>query len=124
MRVNALDHVNIRTRDVTASARFYAELLDLEMRNGPGPFAPEQVQWLCDHHGRAIIHLYRFDCAPGPTGPIHHVALNCSGKAEMLERLRKRGLEFQMPGMSAGGPSQVFIRDPHGILLELNFFGE
>lgn len=121
MRVNALDHVNIRTQDLAASARYYAELLGLEPRNGPAPLPAEQVQWLYDHQGHAIIHLFRFDCEPGPTGPIHHIALSCSGKDEMLARLKARGAEFDM--REAGGLTQIFTRDPHGILLELNFFG-
>lgn len=120
MHVNALDHVNIRSRDVPASARFYAELLGLQRRNGPGSLAPEKVQWLCDSSGRAIIHLFGFDCAPGPTGPIHHIALSCSGKAEMIDRLKQRGMEYSMHETSAN-LTQIFVKDPHGVLLELNF---
>jgi catechol 2,3-dioxygenase-like lactoylglutathione lyase family enzyme len=123
MQVNALDHVNIRSRDVPASARFYAELLGLERRNGPGSFAPEKVQWLCDSQGRAIIHLFGYDCAPASTGPIHHVALSCSGKSVMLDRLKQRGMKFDMHEASAS-LTQIFVTDPHGVLLELNFAGD
>jgi len=123
MQVKALDHVNIRSRDVPASARFYAETLGLEPRNGPGAYAPEQVQWLCDSSGHAIIHLYGFDCAPGPTGPIHHVALSCSGKAQMLDRLKQRDIRFDLHEASPT-LTQIFLRDPHGVLLELNFAGD
>jgi catechol 2,3-dioxygenase-like lactoylglutathione lyase family enzyme len=123
MRVNALDHVNIRTRDVAASARFYAELLDLEIRDVPMAIAPEQAQWLYDCSGHAIIHLFKFDCDPGSTGAIHHVALNCDGKEELLERLKRRGLDFSVHE-PAQGPTLVFTRDPHGVLLELNFHGD
>lgn len=124
MHVNALDHVNIRTRDVVAAVGFYTDLLGLEARNGPAPFAPEQVQWLYDRSERPIIHLVRFDCEPGSTGPIHHVALNCSGKAELLERLKKRGTEFKVNEVPSIGLTQVFTHDPHGVLLELNFSGD
>lgn len=124
MRVNALDHVNIRTRDVAASARFYADLLSLEPHNGPPPLPPEQVQWLHDASGRPIIHLYRHDCPPGSTGPIHHVALNCSGKEALLERLRARGAEYSLNEVPSIGLTQVFTYDPHGVLLELNFSGD
>lgn len=127
MRVNALDHVNIRTRDVAASARFYAELLDLEVRNGPPPMTAEQVQWICDREGRAILHLVQHNDdkgAPGPTGPIDHVALNCTGKKELIERLQQRGAQCDVYEMTAVGRTLVFTRDPHGVLLELNFNGE
>lgn len=127
MHVNALDHVNIRTRDIAASARFYAELFDLEVRNGPASMTAEQVQWLCDRSGRAIIHLVQHDDekgAPGSTGPIDHVALHCSGKRELIERLKQRGAEFGVHEVAIAGRTLVFTRDPHGIMLELNFDGD
>jgi catechol 2,3-dioxygenase-like lactoylglutathione lyase family enzyme len=123
MRVAALDHVNIHTDDVPGTARFYAELLGLRPGNPPGSFPPEQAQWLFDTEGRAIIHLFRGDYTRGSTGPIHHVALRCSGKAELLERLTRRGAKFDVHEASPE-LTLVFTRDPHGILLELNFFGE
>jgi catechol 2,3-dioxygenase-like lactoylglutathione lyase family enzyme len=125
MPVTALDHVNIRTRDVQASARFYVELLGLEARNGPMELPPEKVQWLYDAHERPIIHLNSFTpIGEGSTGPIDHVALACSGKAEMLERLTRMGAEFQVNEMASIGLTQIFTRDPHGVLLELNFRGD
>ncbi len=120
MRVNALDHVNIRTRDVQRSAEFYAELLGLEIGPTPSIIPADQVRWLYDHGGRPIIHLRAFDCDPGPTGPIDHVALNCTGKAELVERLKARGADFSVSDVMSG-MTQIFIRDPHGVLLELNF---
>jgi catechol 2,3-dioxygenase-like lactoylglutathione lyase family enzyme len=120
MQVEALDHVNIRSRDIAASAAFYAELLGLTQRKVPGGIAPDKALWLCDCQGRAIIHLFGFDCAPGPTGPIHHVALSCTGKAGMLARLQQRGLAYDLHEASAT-LTQIFVRDPHGVLLELNF---
>jgi catechol 2,3-dioxygenase-like lactoylglutathione lyase family enzyme len=116
--------VNIRTRDIESSARFYAEQIGLEVRNGPAPFPPDQVRWLYDSNGRPIIHLVGFDCEPGPTGPIHHVAFNCSGRAELLARLRQHGTAFEVNEIPSVGLTQVFTRDPHGILLELNFTGD
>ena len=123
MRVAALDHVNIRTDDVPGTARFYTELLGLQPRNTPGNLPPEKAQWLLDGEGRAIIHLFAGKFTPGPTGPIHHVALRCSGKAEFIERLKSRGAQFDVFEASAE-LTQIFTRDPHGILLELNFPGE
>ena len=123
MRVAAFDHVNIHTGDVPGTARFYADLLGLEPQNTPGSFPPEKAQWLVDGEGRAIIHLFAGKLTPGPTGPIHHIALRCSGKAELIERLKNRGAQFDVFEASAE-LTQVFTRDPHGILLELSFHGE
>ena len=131
MKVNALDHVNIITSDLDGTARFYAELLGLERREGPPPLTPQTAAWMYDAAGRAIFHLNSVDCprtyarevAPGATGSIHHVALACSGYDEMIARLDARGLERQVNTVAAVGLRQIFTMDPNGVLLELNFFG-
>ncbi|MEO5597254.1 MAG: VOC family protein [Novosphingobium sp.] len=132
MKVNALDHVNIITADLDGTARFYAELFDLERRDAPPPLTPATAQWMHDQAGRAILHLNSTDCArtyerevmPGPTGSIHHVALNCSGYDDVMARLDARGLKHQVNLVSAIGLRQIFTQDPNGVLLELNFFGD
>ena len=133
MRVDTLDHVNIITNDLPGTARFYADLLDLEIRDGPAPLTPEQVQWAYDDKGRPILHLnatgafqaFKRDARPGPTtGAVHHVALRCVGHGEMVERLKARGLEHALNDLSSIGLRQIFVVDPNGVLLELNFFGD
>ena len=132
MRVNALDHVNIITADLDGTAQFYASLFGLERRDAPPPLTPANAQWMHDAAGRAIIHVNSLDCprtyqrevSPGPTGALHHVALNCSGYEQMLERLNAAGRTYQLNLVAAIGLRQVFTLDPNGILLELNFFGD
>lgn len=123
MQVNALDHVNIGTCDLDASARFYAEILNLDARPAPG-LPADAFRWLYDSQGRAVVHLRLLDCGDGPTGAIHHVAFACSGKAELCARLEARGIGYRVNRLEAAGLDQVFFKDPHGILLELNFVGE
>jgi catechol 2,3-dioxygenase-like lactoylglutathione lyase family enzyme len=116
MRVNALDHVNIITADLDA----------------PPPLTPANAQWMYDAAGRAIIHVNSLDCprtyqrevSPGPTGALHHVALNCSGYEQVLARLASAGRKYQLNLVAAIGLRQVFTLDPNGILLELNFFAD
>ena len=132
MKVNALDHVNIITADLDGTARFYAGVFDLDRRNAPPPLTPETAQWMYDDAGRAILHINSLDCprtyqrevAPGPTGSIHHVALNCSGHDEVVARLAARGLDYKGNTVEAIRLRQVFTLDPNGVLLELNFFGD
>ncbi len=132
MKVNALDHVNIITADLEATASFYAELFDLERRNAPAPLTPETAQWMFDDEGRAILHINSLDCArtyerdvmPGPTGSIHHVALNCSGYHDVVARMEARKMDFQSNLVASIGLRQLFTMDPNGVLLELNFFGD
>ena len=132
MKVNALDHVNIIAPDLDGTASFYAEVFDLDRRDAPPPLTPQTAQWMYDDAGRAILHINSLDCRrtyerdvmPGPTGSIHHVALNCSGHDDVVERLTARGMDFQCNLVAAIGLRQVFTMDPNGVLLELNFFGD
>lgn len=130
MRVDALDHVNIITADLDGTARFYADVFGLERRNAPPPLTVDNAQWMYDQHGRAIVHVNSLDCpraydrevAPGPTGALHHVALKCTGYEELLARLARHGLAYQLNEVPAVRLRQIFTLDPNGVLLELNFF--
>lgn len=131
MIVQRLDHVNIITDRLAETARFYAELLDLEERDGPPPLRPEQVRWMFDGEGQAILHLNSVDCprafdrnvAPGnETGAIHHVALRCANFAEVKARLDTRGADYRVNDVASIGLKQIFTADPNNVLLELNFF--
>jgi catechol 2,3-dioxygenase-like lactoylglutathione lyase family enzyme len=132
MRVNALDHVNIIVADLEGTARYYADLFGLERRNAPPPLTPTNAQWMYDGAGRAVIHINSLDCPrkferdvrPGPTGALHHVAFSCAGYDEMISRLNRRALHFQVNEVKAVGLRQIFTVDPNGVLLELNFFGD
>jgi catechol 2,3-dioxygenase-like lactoylglutathione lyase family enzyme len=131
VRVEALDHVNIITADVEGSARFYADLFGLEPRDGPPPLTHNNARWMYDDAGRAILHINSLECPraydreirPGPTGALHHVALRCSGYEEIRARLTHRGLEHRLNEVTAVSLRQIFVLDPNGVLLELNFFG-
>ncbi len=130
MRVNALDHVNIQTLNLAATVDFYADVLDLEARDPPPPLDPKLVQWMYDAEGRAIFHLTTPGSIMGgaqeqlsrDTGPVHHVALSCSGHDEMVACLKRLGLECRLNHVVAIDLKQIFVRDPNGVLLELNYF--
>jgi catechol 2,3-dioxygenase-like lactoylglutathione lyase family enzyme len=133
MRVDTLDHVNIVTDDLPGTARFYAEVFGLDVRDGPAPSRPDKVQWAYDDQGRAILHLnatgafqvFKRDVTPGETtGAVHHVALKCAGHAEMVARLEARGLAHSFNDVPSIGLRQIFVVDPNGVLLELNFPGD
>jgi catechol 2,3-dioxygenase-like lactoylglutathione lyase family enzyme len=123
MPVLGFDHVNIRTTNVEASAQFYIDLLDFEFRHGPVVMG-QRGNWLCDKSGNPIIHFRVIESDATSTGPIDHVALRCSGKADVLQRLKARNIEFKMAENLTPGITQIFVRDPHGVSLELSFHGE
>jgi hypothetical protein len=104
--------------------------LGLDRRDAPPPLTRDNAQWMYDGAGRAIIHVNSLDCpraferdiTPGPTGALHHVALNCSGYEEIIARLNARALDYRVNVVEAIFLRQVFTVDPNGVLLELNFF--
>jgi len=54
------------------------------------------------------------------TGPIDHVALDCEGQAEIVERLKARGIEYSVFNVPPDR-TLLLVKDPHGVMLELNF---
>ncbi len=129
MPVKNLNHVNIQTRDMATTIRFYEELLELEARTAPER-DPSMRQWLYDMRGMAVIHLNLFgtdntvarDVEPGaPTGAIHHVAFECDGFDEMVAKLKARGLDYGFAEIPEISLKQLFVTDPNNVLLELNF---
>ena len=122
MPVNGINHVNIRTTDVEASARFYTEVLDFKFRGGPLVMGREP-NWLFDQSGHPIIHLRVMAPDSDSTGPIDHVALDCQGLPLVVERLKQRDVKFDIANLQPG-VTIVFVKDPHGVMLELNFRDE
>ena len=120
--VSGINHVNIRTTDVAASSRFYVDVLDFEFREGQLVMG-RQPNWLYDRSGRPIIHLRIMEAESDSTGPIDHVALDCQGLSSVIERLKARNIEFNVASVQSG-VTLVFVKDPHGVMLELNFRDE
>ena len=132
MTVEALDHFNIVTCDLDRAEAFYHELLGLESRPAPPPLTHATARWMYDEGERAVLHLnglgaprvFDRDMAPAPTGALHHIALRCSGYDATLARLAAMALDYRTNRVPAAGLRQLFVHDPDGVLLELNFFGD
>jgi hypothetical protein len=54
---------------------------------------------------------------------VDHVAFRCRDLAPMIERLRSRGIEFQLSQVPSLGEQQLLFRDPIGIGVELTVAG-
>jgi hypothetical protein len=55
------------------------------------------------------------------TGPVDHIAFNGTGFAEVRAQLVARGVEFSENSLDEIGLKQMFLRDPNGVPLEINF---
>ena len=128
MPVAGLDHVNIVTRDMAGTLAFYRTVLGLGDSEVP-PMPPGYVvNWLADAAGRAIVHVQQYDAArhgpaavAAPAGPIDHVALECQDFDGMVAHCDALGLAYRVSGVAGRSFRQLFLTDPNGIVLELNF---
>ena len=135
----SLNHYSIRTLDLEACERFYCGLLGL--RVGPRPPFPFPGLWLYAGDtavwANAAVHIIGIDrndpeglkaylgdrdeASLTGTGTIDHVAFFAKGLAETLQRLRERGVEARERTVPLLGLHQVFVDDPNGVVVELNF---
>ena len=131
MAVAGLDHVNIVTDQLEETIAFYTRLLELERGVSPAAGMGMSGAWLhLAGGGPAIIHLIGYDPArhdpdgivPGTaTGSFNHVALHCSGFAQTLAKAREMGLATKVYDREFGDVQQIFVHDPNGVRVELNF---
>ncbi len=119
MAIDALDHFTLLPADLDASRRFYVEALGL--REGDPPRVAFAGAWL-DCAAAPVVHLIGDRGAgAGLTGPLDHVAFRASGLAEMVARLTTRGVEYALRTSPGLGRRQLFVHDPDGVKVEINF---
>ncbi|ETR74758.1 glyoxalase [Afipia sp. P52-10] len=122
MGVGLLDHVNIRTCMLQDTVRFYEDVLGL--KQGPRPEFPFPGAWLYSD-GKAVVHLV--DISPTgeqqkpDSGVVHHVAFTSTGFAGMKRHLQAIGVAFDAREVPGGELWQIFVRDPNGVMIELNY---
>ena len=122
MGVGVLDHYNIRTRKLADTVSFYQDVLGLE--KGPRPNFDFPGAWMYSE-GRAVVHLVDIsptDEAQKPdSGVVHHVAFVSHGFQTMKRRLQASGVAFETREVPGGALWQIFVRDPNGVMVELNY---
>ena len=129
MTVQALEHVTIRCADLRRTRNFYVDLLGLT--EGDRPAFPFRGHWLY-LGGVPVVHLVEARDNGGAwgnpiglpepgTGALDHVAFRGQGFAALRARLAAEGLEFRERVVPGGRLSQLFVPDPEGVLVEINF---
>lgn len=133
MPLSHIEHVLIQTADMAATRDWYVRVLGF--RVGPSPDFKFPVCWL--YLGEQdVIHITEGGAhvsenrkryvgqdsqATRGSGAIDHVAFRCTGLRSMLAHLRAQGVEFRERQVSDQGLYQLFLHDPNGIKVELNF---
>jgi catechol 2,3-dioxygenase-like lactoylglutathione lyase family enzyme len=119
-----LHHVGIRCKNVEASERFYTDVLGMTKVDRPDFDFPGA--WL--QMGTTMFHLMGGYAAQGPGGEcytgsaaVDHLALNAREFDAMRKRLESFGLQYRENHIVPFGIWQLFVDDPDGIVIELNF---
>lgn len=137
----AINHLAIRSPDADSTRDFFMKTLDLVP--GPRPEFPFPGYWLykrdADHQDylNAVVHIVEIDPndtqglinylgdRPVPSlvgsGAIDHVAFYATGLEDMLNHLAKIGIPVRERLVPTIKLHQVFMEDPNGITIELNY---
>jgi catechol 2,3-dioxygenase-like lactoylglutathione lyase family enzyme len=126
----ALNHLAIRSSDMERCRDFYVQALGFT--EGPRPPFPFPGYWLyCG--GSALIHVIGAepDAQGGleeylghrtlGAGAVDHIALTADDFAAVRECLERHGVPYRERTVPVLGMKQLFVTDPDGITLELNF---
>lgn len=134
-----LNHFSIRSLDLVACERFYCGVLGMHV--GPRPPFPFPGLWIypepTEDYARAAVHIIGIDrndpeglkqylgdrdeASLKGTGTVDHVAFFATGLAAMRERLQAHGVALRERQVPLLGLHQVFVDDPNGVVVELNF---
>ena len=126
MPVEQLEHFTVRCTDLDVTRDFYTHILGLTV--GPRPDFPFKGYWLyCG--GSPVVHLVdrqEFESRHGArggadTGALDHVAFRGVDIEAMRATLRAANIAFRETGVPGGRLRQIFLPDPDGVLVELNF---
>ena len=122
LSVGVLDHFNIRTRQLGDTVRFYEDILGLE--KGARPNFAFPGAWMYSD-GKAVVHLVDISRTEEPqkpdSGVVHHVAFASRDFAGMKQRLESKGMEYDSRQVPGGDLWQIFVNDPNGVMIELNY---
>lgn len=119
MALTGLDHISVRTTDVAATQAFYEKVLGL--RNGPRPNFSFPGAWL--YRGeQAVVHVIGVDATDGEgTGGFDHIAFAATDLDGMRKHFADCGVAFDERGVPGRPLYQIFLTDPNGVRIELNF---
>ncbi len=123
IRLHALDHVTVRTRNLDRSLAFYRDVLGMTPAAWRPPFRFDGAWLALD--GRAIVHLVAGRPAETPAGAVDHFAISGTGSPEAAKaELTARSIAFDEQETPDGRFRQLFVRDPDGVKIEIVFDGE
>ncbi|MEM7542380.1 MAG: VOC family protein [Pseudomonadota bacterium] len=129
MPLTKLDHFLVFTNDLETTKDFYCDVLGMEVGDRPAFNFPGYWIYV---DGRAVVHLATKSAEleqylgdrddSGGTGPIDHIAFTGEAINDFKNRFDQLEIPFherEVPGFDL---TQLFVDDPNGVKIELNFF--
>ncbi|NDA70974.1 MAG: glyoxalase [Betaproteobacteria bacterium] len=134
MAIVDLNHYFVRANDLELSRSFYMDVLGFEQM--PRPNFPFPGYWL-GTGGKIQVHMgpnnipnretyylgTKVDAACDQSGVVDHIAFLADDPSGFIERFKARGIAFRPRHLPESNLYQLFVRDPNGLMIELNFFG-
>ncbi|WP_215397471.1 VOC family protein [Rheinheimera oceanensis] len=124
MKVESIDHLNISGPEnlIEEVREFYEKILGLKVGNRPN--FRRAGYWLYASE-KAIIHLtVSEDNRSGSHTYLDHFAFRVTGLSSAKKWLDSQGVEYKQSIVSEMNQVQLFLSDPAGNGVELNFVGE
>ena len=116
----SLNHVTVLSADFERTEHFYCDLLG--MRAGPRPALSMPGRWLYVGD-EPLLHVLPRTNTSQVTGvaPLDHFAFTAQNMPAFEQRLTAAGQPFARKQLSDGSTWQIFLDDPDGVHVELNF---
>jgi catechol 2,3-dioxygenase-like lactoylglutathione lyase family enzyme len=130
MPLGTLQHFTIEPSDLERTKAFYVDVLGLDVGERPPLDFPGY--WLYSG-GVATVHLMGTrqpregivvrgtETKYEDTGRLDHIAFAASGVDEVRNRLKAKNVSFREQIVPRTGDTQIFLYDPDGVGVELNF---
>lgn len=120
--ISDLDHINIATDRLTETRDFWRDVLGLTERWRPA--FPFDGHWLYSGD-KPVVHLMaRATAGVGSDqATLNHVAFAIADLEAAKARLTALGVPFREIGVPDAPIRQLFLQDPNGIAIELNYLG-
>ena len=124
MQLLDIHHVAIKTQDLEATNSFYTDVLGMTFADRPEFDFPGS--WF--NIGQTMVHIMAGHAGldtegkvPHGGASVDHIALEANGFDGFKKKFEDHGLEWRQFKIPPAGLWQLFVHDPNGVLIELNF---
>ena len=121
MPIGRFQHINIRTADVERARDFYVHALGLRVGDRPPFTSVGYWLYLGDVPVVHLVHVAPGDMREPGTGRLDHVAFQGIDIVTTRQTLTAAGIPFREAIVPRDQTVQIFIHDPDGLKIEINF---